>query len=54
MIRLICLDVDGTLVGSSGEVPDEVWRATDALRERGVRLAVCSGRSCGVSVMRPA
>jgi len=44
MIRLICLDVDGTLVGSSGVVSDEVWRAADALRARGVRLAICSGR----------
>lgn len=44
MIQLICLDVDGTLVGSSGVVPDEVWRAAAALRARGVRLAVCSGR----------
>jgi Cof subfamily protein (haloacid dehalogenase superfamily) len=44
MIDLICIDVDGTLVGSSGTVPDEVWRTADLLRERGVHLAICSGR----------
>ena len=44
MIQLICLDVDGTMVGSSGEVPDEVWASTDRLLAHGVRLAICSGR----------
>jgi Cof subfamily protein (haloacid dehalogenase superfamily) len=44
MIELICIDVDGTLVGSSGEVADEVWDATAAVRARGLRLAICSGR----------
>jgi Cof subfamily protein (haloacid dehalogenase superfamily) len=44
VIQLICLDVDGTLVGSSGEVPDGIWAATDRFRARGVRLAICSGR----------
>jgi Cof subfamily protein (haloacid dehalogenase superfamily) len=44
VIQLICLDVDGTLVGSSGEVPEEVWSATERLLAHGVRLAICSGR----------
>ena len=44
MTRLVCIDVDGTLVGSSGEVPPATWAATDHLRALGVRLAVCSGR----------
>lgn len=44
MIRLICIDVDGTLIGSSGKVLPEVWTAAARLRERGVRLAICSGR----------
>lgn len=43
-IRLVCVDVDGTLVGSSGGVHAAVWRAADRLRSRGVHLAVCSGR----------
>ena len=44
MIGLICIDVDGTLVGSSGEVVPEVWEAAERVRARGVRLAICSGR----------
>lgn len=44
MIALICIDVDGTLVGSSGEVADETWDAVDRMRARGMRLAICSGR----------
>ena len=44
MIDLICIDVDGTLVGSAGTVPDEVWSMARRLRERDVRLAICSGR----------
>jgi Cof subfamily protein (haloacid dehalogenase superfamily) len=44
MIRLICIDVDGTLVGSSGTVSTEVWDAAERLRERGMHLAICSGR----------
>jgi hypothetical protein len=44
MIGLICIDVDGTLVGSSGDVMPEVWEAAERVRTRGVRLAVCSGR----------
>lgn len=44
MIGLICIDVDGTLVGSSGTVLPEVWDAADRVRATGRRLAVCSGR----------
>jgi Cof subfamily protein (haloacid dehalogenase superfamily) len=44
MIGLICIDVDGTLVGSSGDVVPAVWTAAERARARGVRLAVCSGR----------
>ncbi|MFC4453392.1 Cof-type HAD-IIB family hydrolase [Deinococcus sonorensis] len=44
MLGLICIDVDGTLVGSSNEVFPEVWAAAaDAVRD-GLHLAVCSGR----------
>lgn len=43
-IELICIDVDGTLVGSSGTVLPEVWAAAEGVREAGVRLALCSGR----------
>ena len=44
MVRLICIDVDGTLVGSSGGVLPEVWDAAARARAAGIRLAICSGR----------
>ncbi|MDB4952365.1 MAG: Cof-like hydrolase [Gemmatimonadetes bacterium] len=44
MIDLVCVDVDGTLVGSGGVVADEVWAAAERARAAGIRLAVCSGR----------
>lgn len=43
-VDLICIDVDGTLLDTSGGIPDEVWDTLGELRERGVRLAICSGR----------
>jgi Cof subfamily protein (haloacid dehalogenase superfamily) len=44
MIQLICIDVDGTLVGSSGSVLPGVWAAAEQARAGGVRLAICTGR----------
>lgn len=44
MIGLICIDVDGTLVGTGGVVHERVWAAAERVRARGIRLAVCSGR----------
>jgi Cof subfamily protein (haloacid dehalogenase superfamily) len=43
-VRLVGIDVDGTLIGSSGEVPDKVWQAVNAAQAAGIRLALCSGR----------
>jgi Cof subfamily protein (haloacid dehalogenase superfamily) len=43
-VRLIGIDVDGTLVGKSGQVPDMVWDAARRAREAGIYLALCSGR----------
>lgn len=43
-VRLVGIDVDGTLVGSSGVVDERNWRAAQRLRESGVHLALCSGR----------
>ena len=43
-IGLIGIDVDGTLVGRSGVVPSQVWEVASAARERGIHLALCSGR----------
>jgi hypothetical protein len=44
LIRLIGIDVDGTLVGSSGVVPPAVWQAAEQARAAGIRLALCTGR----------
>jgi Cof subfamily protein (haloacid dehalogenase superfamily) len=43
-IRLIGIDVDGTLVGTGGIIHPRVWEATTQARERGIHLALCSGR----------
>lgn len=43
-IRHIFFDLDGTLIGSSGDVKDEVWRALEAVRAAGVGFSVCTGR----------
>jgi Cof subfamily protein (haloacid dehalogenase superfamily) len=44
LIRLIGIDVDGTLVGSSGIIPEFVWEAAERARASGIHLALCSGR----------
>jgi len=44
LIKLIGIDVDGTLVGSSGIVDPAVWRAAERVRAAGIHLALCSGR----------
>ena len=44
MVKLICIDVDGTIVGASGTVRPAVWTAAERARRAGLHLAVCSGR----------
>jgi Cof subfamily protein (haloacid dehalogenase superfamily) len=44
-IRLIGIDVDGTLVGASGEVQPRVWDAAIRARAADIHLALCSGRA---------
>ena len=44
MIPLICIDVDGTLVGASGTVTEAVWEAVDRALERGQHLALSTAR----------
>jgi Cof subfamily protein (haloacid dehalogenase superfamily) len=44
MLSLVCIDVDGTLVGSSGTVRPRVWAAAERARAQGMRLALCTGR----------
>lgn len=45
MIRLIALDVDGTLLNSGGTVTKETVLAIQNARERGVRVVLSTGRS---------
>jgi len=44
---IIFLDLDGTLIGHSGEVADALWPALDGLRDDGTILSVCTGRPSG-------
>ena len=45
MIRMIALDVDGTLLTSRGELTKETVRAIRAAREKGVKVVLSTGRS---------
>ena len=44
-IRLIALDIDGTLMDSNKEFPEINRRALQACQARGIRIALISGRS---------
>lgn len=44
MIPLVILDLDGTVIGSNGQVLPCVWNAVERVRAAGMRLAVCTGR----------
>lgn len=44
MIRLVCVDVDGTLVGGDNVIHPSVLAAMARARDAGINLAVCSGR----------
>jgi HAD superfamily hydrolase (TIGR01484 family) len=44
VLPLICLDVDGTLVGRAGEPSAVLWSAADRARARGQRLTLCTAR----------
>jgi len=44
VIRLVALDVDGTLVGKDLQIPARTREAVRAARERGVRFAIVTGR----------
>jgi len=45
-IRLVCIDVDGTLIGAAGVVDPGIWKAVERARAVGIRLALSSGRPC--------
>lgn len=52
MLGLICVDVDGTLIGSDNTVREDVWAALADARARGVRIALCSGRPAFGNALR--
>lgn len=43
-IRLIAVDMDGTLLRPDGTIPDELWSVLARLRERRIAFAPASGR----------
>src|SRR5262249_50749937 len=43
-IRLVGIDVDGTLVGAGGLIHPSVWDAARRAHQNGIRLTLCSGR----------
>lgn len=44
MIPLVILDLDGTIIGSSGKVLPCVWEGVEELQQAGVKIAACTGR----------
>jgi len=44
VLRLICLDVDGTLVGRAGVPTADTWEAAERARARGQHLTLCTAR----------
>lgn len=43
-LRLVILDMDGTLLNGSDEVPDAFWELLPELRRRGITVVPASGR----------
>lgn len=43
-IRLVACDMDGTLLGPDGRLPDDFGRTVQALRDRGITFVPASGR----------
>ena len=43
-IRLVALDLDGTLLDPRGDLRDDVREAVGALRRAQLRVVVCTGR----------
>lgn len=42
--KLICIDVDGTLIGNNAEISKQVQREMRRMRRDGYQIAFCSGR----------
>ena len=45
-IKLVCMDLDGTLFSHAGEIPKVNIDALKKCAEKGIRLALVSGRGC--------
>ena len=43
-LRLVALDLDGTLLDPYGELSDGVCEAVDTLRKVGLQVVLCTGR----------
>ena len=43
-LRLIAVDMDGTLLDGDGRIPEAIWPLLDRLHEAGIRFAPASGR----------
>ena len=46
-LRLIAMDMDGTLLNSEQKISLENAKVLREAREQGIKLAICSGRSPG-------
>lgn len=44
MYKLICLDMDGTLLNSSGKISPGNLQAIKSAHEKGVKVTICTGR----------
>lgn len=44
MLPLVIVDLDGSMIGRSGQVLPCVWQGVEKLQQAGVKLAVCTGR----------
>lgn len=44
MIKLITIDLDGTLLTDDKQLPPDFWEVVDVLSEKGVSIAIASGR----------
>lgn len=45
MIRAVFFDIDGTLLDSSGQVPESALASIGLLHEKGILVGICTGRS---------
>lgn len=44
MIKLLCIDMDGTLLNTDKEVSERTLKAVKGASEKGVKIAICTGR----------